>query len=926
MCIRDRKKEGDKKDDSDKPADKPADKSDEKKSDEKVADEKKPARQPKPEPRKLTNLGAGFRSGPAWSPDSKFITFTDNVGKLYLTTVESGETKVIDEDPWGNPYGGNWSHDSQWLTFSRAEDNANSNNGIIFLYNIKTGKKTQVTSNMFASGSPVFDRKGDFLFFSSNRIITNPTYSDLDSTFVYHGTQALYMVPLRGDVKNPFAPKSDEEELKKDEPKKDEKTDDKQDEKKDDSKKEDAKKDEPKKDDDKNGDKKEEKKSDEAAKPDDGLSGTWSGQATGNAEGMPPGGVPITMHLTLHEDGSVTGTVSSVMGGGSITSGKYSKSTGELNLTVTLGKAAVVIAGKISGDDFTGTFTVEQANGTVTARRTTKGGPGSGGDGKSGDAKGKDAPAKDVKIDLENFERRAVQLPVPAGSFGGLAVSNDNKLIYARLATRGAGEGSAIKIFDPADEAREEKTVVAGSTNFDISADGKKLLVMKGGSSMSVLDASAGGGKSTNVPTAGMMVSINPPTEWRQILTETWRLHRDFFYEPTMHGVEWTKVRDHYLKMIDDCVSREDVAFVQAEMVSELNIGHAYISAPGDVEAPVAAVNVGLLGCDFELVKSDAGTAYRIAKIYSGADWDADARGPLTQLGLNVKEGEYLLAVNGVPLDTAKDPYAAFLGTADKVTSITVGPVPVLDYMNEKVRDVLVTPINSEGNVRYRAWIEEKRAYADKASDGKIGYIYVPNTGVDGQSDLFRQFTGQRGKAALIIDDRWNGGGQIPTRFIEMLNRKTTNYWARRGGKDWAWPPDAHFGPKAMLINGLAGSGGDMFPWLFKHEKIGKVIGTRTWGGLVGISGNPLLIDGGVITVPTFGFYETDGTWGVEGHGIDPDIEVIDDPAKMVDGGDPQMDVAISTLLDEITKAPYLPPVRPKSPNRSGMGIEPKDK
>ena len=207
-----------------------------------------------------------------------------------------------------------------------------------------------------------------------------------------------------------------------------------------------------------------------------------------------------------------------------------------------------------------------------------------------------------------------------------------------------------------------------------------------------------------------------------------------------------------------------------------------------------------------------------------------------------------------------------------------------------------------------------------------MGYIYVPNTGVDGQNELYRQFFGQRGRAALIIDERWNGGGQIPTRFIELLNRPITNYWARREGKDTPWPPDSHAGPKCMLINGLAGSGGDALPAYFRRAGLGKLIGTRTWGGLVGISGNPGLIDGGSISAPTFGYYKTDGHWGIEGHGVDPDIEVIDDPALMVGGGDPQLDRAIALMLEELGTNPYIPPARPASPDRSGMGSLPEER
>jgi tricorn protease len=281
-------------------------------------------------------------------------------------------------------------------------------------------------------------------------------------------------------------------------------------------------------------------------------------------------------------------------------------------------------------------------------------------------------------------------------------------------------------------------------------------------------------------------------------------------------------------------------------------------------------------------------------------------------------EGDYILAVDGSPIDTSKDIYHAFIDTAGRTTLITLGKNPVID---EQAWDVVIKPIASEAGLRYRNWVENNRKMVEEQSKGQVGYIYVPNTGVDGQNELFRQFFGQRHLPALLIDDRWNGGGQIPTRFIELLNRPTVNYWARRNGNDWPWPPDAHFGHKAMLINGLAGSGGDAFPHYFKQEGLGKLFGTRTWGGLVGISGNPGLIDGGSISVPTFGFYNPNGQWGIEGHGVDPDVEVIDDPALMQNGNDPQLSAAVDHLLEQIRTKPIVTPKRPKSPDRSGMGI-----
>jgi tricorn protease len=399
---------------------------------------------------------------------------------------------------------------------------------------------------------------------------------------------------------------------------------------------------------------------------------------------------------------------------------------------------------------------------------------------------------------------------------------------------------------------------------------------------------------------------------------EAWRIQRDYFYDPNMHGVDWEDIYSRYLAMTKDCASREDLDYVIGEMISELNVGHAYVRGGGDREKE-PTVQVGMLGCDFAL---DSG-AYKIAKIYEGGPWDYDARGPLSQPGLDVKEGDYLLAVNGAPVDPQKDPWAAFQNLGGKAATITVSTKPTIDA---DARHVVIEFASDESNLRYRAWIEKNRQYVETKSEGKIGYIYVPNTGVNGQNDLFRQFYGQKDKAALVIDERWNGGGQIPTRFIELLNRPITNYWATRADKDWSWPPDAHAGPKCMLINGLAGSGGDCFPYYFKQAKIGKTIGMRTWGGLVGISGNPLLMDTGWTSAPTFAFYETDGTWGVEGHGVDPDIEVIDDPSKMVDGGDPQLDAAIQHLLGEIQKNGYTRPKRPAYPNRKGMGIRDEDK
>jgi tricorn protease len=777
----------------------------------------------KGESRTLTKGDRSWKANPTWSPDSKWIEYSDQTGTMFLESFDGGDPLVVDKDPYAGDLLGqpSWSHDSRWIAWARRDEDASQNS--IWLYEVETKAKHRVTSGMFADGWPVFDRKGDWLYFASSRSF-NPLYGELDLSFVYADTQVLLGVPLRADVKSPFLPKSDEEEAKK----------------------EDAKKGEEKAGEKKDGDKAGPDKKDPEKKDADKKDGD-------------------------SKDGGKQGA---------------DKKEGE-------------------GKD--------------------------GEKGKEGE-KGKDEkPREKVEIALDGFERRAVQLPVDPGVFGRIAVNDKGALVYVRTPIQGSKEKPDIKIFDPAADEPEEKSVAEGAGGFDISADGKKLLVLKDGAA-SIVDAAAsekgggkGGGKDGKdgkVVTAGMISWIDPRAEWNQLFTDAWRLERDWFYDPNMHKVDWKKIGDEYRAMLADCTTRQDVSYVIREMISELNVGHAYYSG-GDVgEEP--RLSVGMLGCDFALENG----AYKIARIFEGGAWDSDARGPLSQPGVDVKAGDYLLAVNGAPVDPAKDPWAAFQGLAGKTIRLTVSAKPKPDA---DARDVVVKAIDSETDLRYRAWIEEHRAYVEKKTGGKVGYVYVPSTGLDGQSDLVRQYFGQTQKAALIVDERWNSGGQIPTRFIELLNRPITNYWARRDARDWPWPPDAHQGPKCMLINGLSGSGGDAFPAYFKMMGIGKTIGTRTWGGLVGLSGNPNLIDGAEVTVPTFGYYKKNGTWGVEGHGVDPDIEVIDDPSKMVEGPDrevkdPQLDAAIELMLGSIEKSPYAPPKRPAYPDKTGMGMVEADK
>ena len=410
------------------------------------------------------------------------------------------------------------------------------------------------------------------------------------------------------------------------------------------------------------------------------------------------------------------------------------------------------------------------------------------------------------------------------------------------------------------------------------------------------------------LPVASLEARIDPVAEWRQIFNDAWRIERDFFYDPGMHGVDWKAQRERYGRMLEGAVTRSDVNYLLGEMLGELNSSHTYRGGGDLDEAPTRAV--GYLGCDFAL---DQG-AYRITKIIEAAPWDA-VRSPLRQPGVNVKEGDWLLAVNGRALDVREDPWAAFQGLADKPVQITVNDKPV----REGAHVVLVQTLASEVALRHKAWIEANRRKVEAASGGKIGYIYVKNTGHDGQNELYQQYRAQVAKQGLIVDERWNAGGQIPDRFVELLGRKVLNYYGVRDGRDWTTPMVLHAGPKAILANGWSGSGGDCFPFLFRENKLGPIIGTRTWGGLIGMTGVPGLIDGGHVTVPTFGIYDTSGKWIIEGRGVEPDITVLDDPAALAQGRDPQLERAINEVTKALQANPNPTPKKPAYPNRAAQ-------
>jgi tricorn protease len=502
------------------------------------------------------------------------------------------------------------------------------------------------------------------------------------------------------------------------------------------------------------------------------------------------------------------------------------------------------------------------------------------------------APAN-VKIDVAGFEQRVRAIPGPSGNYRSLAgVPNGVLYLVSSGARRGPGGGSALKLYNLDD--RKEETVLESVVAYDLSANHEKLIARSGHDY--VIVPAKGGQKTADnaINLDGLDMKIDPRAEWQQEFTDAWRILRDWFYDPNMHGVDWNMVRQKYGQLVPFIAHRSDLDYILGEIGGELNSGHVYVSSTDDWQ--VKRVENGLLGAD---IVPDGGY-YRISHIFPGENWHESFRSPLTEPGVKVHEGDYILAVDGVSTKGVDNFYRLMENKADRLVSLLVNAKPdTAGAHEEKVR-----PTAKETDLRYLDWVHSRRALVDKLSGGRIGYLHLPNTASEGNRELFKYFYPQADKEALIIDDRYNGGGFIPDRMIELLDRPILNYWVRRGEKPSQTPAYANTGPKAMLINGYSSSGGDALPYYFRERKVGTLIGTRTWGGLIGISGNPSLMDGGAISAPQFRFLDPQGMWAVEGVGVSPDIEVVDRPDLVAAGHDPSLEKAVEVLMNELAKNP----------------------
>jgi tricorn protease len=517
----------------------------------------------------------------------------------------------------------------------------------------------------------------------------------------------------------------------------------------------------------------------------------------------------------------------------------------------------------------------------------------------------KPAESHRVQIDLEGISQRILALPIPEANYVGLAAGGAGELYLTRAPlTSVTPTAPALDVFKFDLASRQITPLLGGISDFALSFNGKKMLYQRDKSWFVVPSDSPPKAGEGALDLASMEMKVYPRLDWRQMYHETWRVERDFFYNPRYNGLNLRAAERRFAPYIAGIASRDDLTFLFREMLSYLSVGHMFVR--GGYEPPVEKVNVGLLGADYTV----AHDRYRFSRIYNGENWNPQLRAPLTQPGEEVHAGEYLLAVDGHSVHATQSLYSYFQETAGKQVVLTVGPNP----SGANSRDVTVVPLADEHALRNFAWIEDNRRLVDRLSGGKLGYVYLPDTAYGGFTNFNRYFFSQIDKSGVILDERFNHGGQIADYIIDYLSRKPMAMLVPRYGRTSLDPLMGIYGPKVMIINQFSGSGGDAMPWLFRKAHVGPLVGVRTWGGLVGIGGYPTLIDGGTITAPRIAIGGLHGHWEVEGHGIPPDIDVWQNPKLVREGHDPQLEAAVREamlLLREHPLPRYQPPRYP---------------
>jgi tricorn protease len=511
-------------------------------------------------------------------------------------------------------------------------------------------------------------------------------------------------------------------------------------------------------------------------------------------------------------------------------------------------------------------------------------------------------PDSVVKIDLAGISQRILAIAVPPADYASLEAGPAGSLFYSEPMGEGAGFG-ARRLIKYQLRERTALPFIDGILSYTLSADKKKLLYNAPGTRWGVVGTDRPARVGDGTLNVGQLETwVDPRAEWAEIFKETWRIQRDYFYDAKMHGADWNTIYKKYSAMLPFVGHRSDLGYLIAQTGGELVVGHSYLSGAGD-EPTDTPVQVGMLGADYVVENG----RYRIQHILSGENWNPELRAPLSTPGVQVAEGDYILEVNGRPLASPTNVYSLFEGTANHQTTIRVNKTPVL----EGSRLVTVVPVASEDALRSRAWVERNRHIVDSLSHGKLAYVWLPNTAGAGYTYFTRYYYAQQDKEGAVIDERYNQGGQVADYIVNELDRKPMGYFAQRDGKIVTSPGAGLFGPKVMLINESAGSGGDALPYYYKVRKIGPLVGTRTWGGLVGTLGVPATIDGGGITAPSLAFYSLEGKWAVENEGVAPDIEVEYTAADVIKGHDPQLERAVQEALKLVDRDALKKAARP---------------
>jgi tricorn protease len=517
----------------------------------------------------------------------------------------------------------------------------------------------------------------------------------------------------------------------------------------------------------------------------------------------------------------------------------------------------------------------------------------------------KEEPVK-VTMDLDGIGQRIVALPIKAANYVSLDTGKAGTLFVTEIVDVPRFEGPTPRTVSKFDfTTRKTEPFLSGIDEFAVSANGEKTLYKQGpGWFIAATTAAPKPGEGA-LKLDGMEVLVDPRAEWNQMYHEVWRIERDFLYDPNHHGLDISAAEKKYSVYLKGLGGRADLNYLFDEMLGEITIGHMFIGG-GDVPKP-KDVKGGLLGADYKVENG----RFRFARVYNGENWNPDLRAPLTQPGVDVKAGDYLLEVEGRPVLPTAEVYSYFENTGGKQIRIKVGPNPD----GKDAREVTVVPLPSDFALRNRAWEEDNRRKVHELSGGKLAYVHVPDTAVGGYQNFNRFYFAQVGKQAAVIDERYNHGGEVADYIVDMLRRPLRNCAISREGEPFCSPLDQIYGPKTMIINEMSGSGGDALPWMFKQDKTGPLVGTRTWGGLVGIYGYPPLMDGGRVTAPRVAIYGLHGEWEVENHGIAPDIEVENDPASVAAGHDRQLEKAVEVTLEALKKNPVVIPEHPPYPN-----------